>query len=305
MANRNKSNRISRRWASAVGLVLMLCYLLVMPSVLFPRLGINQYKEWLSPSIEPHSGILSVWHIVSFKPSTGSLGAWLKSRAKEYSKDLVGIYFEVETYTVSEAEERMASGREPDILSFANGTHSAQGLLTINGEYQYDISSGTYGGALIAVPYCASGNLLLYKSGLHGSTEEELLQRAGTVEDFKKGRADACIADARATGDMYRAWLDGSGEAFEAMPIKGENSLVQYLAITTSVEPELNRYAQGFIEYIGSSKVQSKLTSLGLIPMNKSAECKYETEWNAALADAFDMALIPNSFDRYYSGSAS
>ena len=134
-------------------------------------------------------------------------------------------------------------------------------------------------------------------------TYDEISAVQGTMDEFKRGKALSCIADARAVGDLYRAGLVGEQISFDAVPAKGANTLVQYVGVCKGIDDEKLPYAMGFITHIVSMTSQSKLCGLGLVPLNPQATKAYEMPWLIELAKQFDLREVPCCFD-YFGGDA-
>ena len=302
-----RTNGLDKRSiAAGILLALTLCYLLIIPGITTKLLGREDYGDWMQTKAEPRVCIINVWHIVGFKPYIGSLGSWLKTQADAYAKGLIGIHFEIASMTREEAEARLLRGLKPDVVSFMSGNEDPSRLLDLNGIVSTDselcVDSGYYGNKLLAIPYCASGTLLLFDPNkTAGASPEEIAAAAGTPEDFKKGKAPACICDARKAGDIYRAGLTGNASYYEAIPYENGPQLVQYAGVRNDIDDYKLKYALGFIAYITGEKAQSKLCGLGLMPVLPGADAEYEQDWLKALYLSFD----PYSLESCFSGQAS
>ena len=160
------------------------------------------------------------------------------------------------------------------------------------------VTSGVYDGHLYAVPYCASGSLLLYDpNAALGLSSEQLTASAGTADEFKKGKAISCVCDIRAAGDLYRAGLTGNAPYFEAEPHENaESTLVQYLGISRDIEGYKLKYALGLIGFLTTEKAQSKLCDIGLMPMLIGAHTSYDQPWLTELSSRFDPYSIEACF---------
>lgn len=290
---------------SAILLPIIIAYLVFMPRVLNEALGREYYREWLEPEREKFSGTITVWHIVGFKPYIGSLGSWVGRQASYIEKSHFGIYFEVMSMTEDEAMTMLGEGKRPDVFSVPLGWCSGEGMqeLAVPGE-KIDVSSGLDNGKLKAIPYAASGKLLLYDPVKLNPTLDGLEGlNPGTVEDFKTGKNSCCTADARAAGDLYRAALSGKAEPFDAVPYSDETSLVQYLCVNSEADPYKLPYIHALIERIVSAQAQESLCELGLMPMNLDVKLKYEQPFLNELFEGLrrNPAGIPNTFDFWYS----
>ena len=73
-----------KHWISKLVVSLMIvAYLFFMPEYLDEALEMQTYDEKFSTEEEAYTGILTVWHVVGFKPYSGSMGTTLASIAKD------------------------------------------------------------------------------------------------------------------------------------------------------------------------------------------------------------------------------
>lgn len=284
-------------------ILLLLVYLPKFTGAMLDR---DYYREWMEPKSEGYGGVITVWHVVSFKPYLGSLGSWLSELSRSVEKKHFGVYFEVDSITADEAAERMANGKFPDVLSFPSGWCSGGKLAVLTGEYDVDVSSGMDMAVLRAVPYCASCSVMLYypsKITASELTEDPGMAQDNSLEDFKKGKVSCCLADARAAGDLQRALVAGKAEYFEVLPIVDETDLVQYLGIGAACEPEKLPYINELFNQALSEKSQTRLCSIGLMPLNERVERKYEQTFLDEAYGLIDgsMNRFPNTFDKWHS----
>lgn len=274
---------VLNRIISTILFVFIAAYLIVSPKYFLERIGTEPYRDFFLPKIEPSSGVIKVWHIVSFKPYSGSLGNWLKNMTKKYSNKYVNVYFDVYSMTREDAEEQLARDERPDIISFALGACPKELLK------ECVIEDGS---RALAFPYCASGYLLVYDPNA-AVDKSELIDKAGSVNDFKKGATTSCVCDIRGAGDLFRAQLEGKCPYFTAEPIDAENDLVQYIALFKEIDEKKTSYAKGFIEYLLSESAQASIASLGLLPINKDVDAEFDREWIGMLWDSFDPSEVP------------
>ena len=86
----------AREWVPRlIATVLIAAYLLFMPAYLNDALKERTYDEKFSPTEEPYTGIISVWHIVGFKPYSGSMCTALAAIAKGIERRHHGVFFDV------------------------------------------------------------------------------------------------------------------------------------------------------------------------------------------------------------------
>ena len=267
----DKKRRNKRIAVSILLLVPQMLFLIFSPGLFKDKLNTDPYREWMQFKREPAVGVIKVWHIVGFKPYVGSLGKWLEDTANACSSGYIGIYFEVSSFTGEEAAEQLSRGVLPDVISFS-GDRPIELLQCIeNGSDVYKKTD---------IPYCASGTVLVYdpiKADSDGL--DELIKNAGTVDEFKKGKAVCSICDIRAAGDLARAQLLGKCPYFEVEPLRADARLVQRLGISAGIDPVKLPYAQKFIETALSPERQSALGRLGLIPANGETSVQYDENW--------------------------
>lgn len=145
--------------------VCVAVFLVCSPVYIFQALGENKYREWLEVKPEPYSGIITLWHIVGFKPYEGSAGSWLIKRTKKFEKKYNGVFIEVLSMTEEEAAQRLDRGEKPDMYSFALGWSYPERFVPLE-NFDYPFignlkSCGYANGSCYAVPFMLSGYLLL------------------------------------------------------------------------------------------------------------------------------------------------
>jgi len=150
--------------------VCITAYLIWMPPYIDRGLKADPYSQWVMPDEEGYTGILTVWHIVGFKPYTGSGGDWLKDCAKDFEKKHYGVYIEVLSMDVSECEARFLRGESADIYSFPLGWGYAEQFSPLVNRFSGFkgglLETGKQDGVLYAIPFMASGYTLLTNTRL-------------------------------------------------------------------------------------------------------------------------------------------
>lgn len=273
---------------SVILLLAMLLLLVFLPKYASSMLGGGSAADWLKPKEEAFGGVLHFWHVVRFKPHSGSMGAWLDKYARRIEKRHFGVYLQVESMLESEAKDRLNAGERPDIISFPAGSID---------ESMFDPISEGSDNALQgenAVALAASCELLLTRFGEADGTElSALIERAqsNSESEFRAGKADCCIADARFCAEMQRLVSAGKAELFDCIPFKKETELVQFIGIVNGTEKEKHPYLIELIELLSSEKAQKELVDMGLLPMNGEVEPDYEQSY---LADAYRLIINNN-----------
>lgn len=143
----------------------------LMPAYLNDALKERTYDEKFSPAEEPYTGIISVWHIVGFKPYSGSMSTALAAIAKGIERRHHGVFFDVIAMDEAEYTERLARGESPDLLSFPLGVCYPDQLSTFDELPVECISKdmaavGEWDGKIYALPYAMSAHALIVNTGL-------------------------------------------------------------------------------------------------------------------------------------------
>ncbi len=162
----------AREWVPRlIATVLIAAYLLFMPAYLNDALKERTYDEKFSPTEEPYTGIISVWHIVGFKPYSGSMCTALAAIAKGIERRHHGVFFDVIAMDETEYTERLARGESPDLLSFPLGVCypdqlSAFDELPVECISKDMAAVGEWDGKIYALPYAMSAHALIVNTGL-------------------------------------------------------------------------------------------------------------------------------------------
>ena len=144
--------------------VALIAFLVLSPPRLLQALGHDYYKEWLAGEREDWSGVITLWHVVGFKPAQGSVTAYIESIAAKYEREHKGIYIEVLGLSPEAVTERLSRGERPHLWSFPAGG------LDLNELKPLFISAPSFAGDLAplkteeemrALPFLYSGYFLL------------------------------------------------------------------------------------------------------------------------------------------------
>lgn len=157
------------RILGGLGALLVAAYLIFMPGYL-----LRQPRDWTlkkqQENQETFSGIITLWHIVDFKPYAGSLGTWLSDRAASFEKRHFGVFINVTAMTVEECAARMERGERADIYSFPMGWGYMErfaALPALETALKPALEgTGSQAGTAYGVPYAMSGYFLLVNSRL-------------------------------------------------------------------------------------------------------------------------------------------
>ena len=161
----------------AVLAALLVVFLVSAPPLLSRELARNPYREFLRGEEDTPGfrGILTVWHVVAFKPAQGSITTLLSGAGARYEAQHDGVYIEVTGMDAAAAGERIARGQRPDIWSVGYASLGDYTFLPItldNPALRGGLSPYKVAGEVHALPYLYSGYFfigniaLLQKLGL-------------------------------------------------------------------------------------------------------------------------------------------
>jgi len=312
--------------ASVIMTLIIAAFMALSPGyIISSRAPLTMQRE--PERAEGYQGIITVWHIAGFKPYRGSLGSWLADVAASLEKRHSGVYFEVDSITVEEYQARILRGEQPDVFSFPLGCANVEQLLELDTELpplRGNLQGvGRYDGRLYAVPYAASGYLLVHNQRLVqelgadcDSMEEALkggsVSAAGNAvtayiygisgevlseEDFLEEKAVSAFLDGRAAGDLELKVQNGKGFPFQASRFGNYSDLVQLIGVNSKIEGEKLPCIYELIEACLSVERQQSLCSIGLMPgAAEAAPHKAEDEALEILFAQLEEIAAPNSF---------
>jgi len=311
---------------SLIMTALISAFMIVSPRyIAMSRTPLTQHRE--NAVSEGYQGIITVWHIVGFKPYQGSLGTWMSNAAAQLEKHHRGVYLQVDSIDVEEYEARIARGEQPDVFSFPLGCMYAEQLCELELELPElkgnTKEAGYCEGRLYAVPYTASGYLLLHnqrlmqEQGKDAQGMTEMLKSGGASaagdpvqacifgvmgemlvqEDFIEERAVSAFVDVRAAGDLERKVQSGKGFPFEVLSCGNYTDLVQLIGANANIQPEKLPYVYELIELCLNTDEQQQLTEIGLMPLLAEKQTdKTDTEAINILFEELENIAAPNSF---------
>ena len=144
--------------------VVLIAFLALAPPRLMQALGHDYYEEWLAGTREDWSGVITLWHVVGFKPAQGSITAYIESIAAKYERAHKGIYIEVLGLTPEAVAERLSRGERPHLWSFPAGVLELQELKPLSTPapaFAGDLAPLKDKNDTLALPYLYSGYFLL------------------------------------------------------------------------------------------------------------------------------------------------
>ncbi len=273
------------RFISILLIPVIILFIIYLPRYADTELHRNRFTEWLSREEEAYSGSISIWHVVGFKPYIGSMGTFLKSRAKAVEKKHFGVYIDIEAITLEEAEKRMLDGEFPDAISFPAGFLGSESLRVFTSDeasdfdFLPDLSCGIQDSRLYALPYAASCEFIIYDPGKLDIADINTASVSGSMEEYKKNKVDCFIGDARTAGDLSRAAVAGKGRYFAAASVETETKLVQYLGIGKKCASVKIPYIIELFKSVFTEKAMTELCELGLFPFFAPEKYDYEQEY--------------------------
>lgn len=203
-----------KHWISKLVVSLMIvAYLFFMPEYLDEALEMQTYDEKFSAEEEAYTGILTVWHVVGFKPYSGSMGTTLASIAKDVERAHYGVFFDVIAMDEAEYMQRTERGEVPDIISFPIGLCYPEQLSPLAGISIETLSeercaAGQWNEIPYALPYAMSAHVLLINTAL-------FQERGATLPEGEKRDA---------------TWIEKAAETFLTAQEKGNRTQLPALS---------------------------------------------------------------------------
>lgn len=187
-------------------------------------MSIRAYKELFvretEPPVKQRTGIINVWHVVKYKPYSGSVSTIIGEAARKLEKKEYGVFYSVEGMTEEEYARRIERGEKPDVISFPAGLIDADGLSELDADNYAEISgellrAGSSEGKLYAIPYAQSPCVLIENN--------ELSKKIGITLDEGNVDAAAILAAVRADGSAIKqSILSGRAERWALIGAEGE-----------------------------------------------------------------------------------
>lgn len=188
-------------------------------------MSIQAYKELFVREIETpvkqRTGIINVWHVVKYKPYSGSVSTIMADAARKLEKKEYGVFYSVEGMTEEEYTRRIERGEKPDVVSFPAGLIDADGLSELDAGNYAEISgellrAGSSEGRLYAMPYAQSPCVLIENN--------ELSKKIGVSLD--EGSVDTATILAAVNGAdgsaIKQSILSGRAERWALIGAQGE-----------------------------------------------------------------------------------
>ena len=101
--------------------LLMIAFIVLSPSFIKDGIDKSVYTLRKEEKDSKYTGMLELWHIVSFKTPERSGTSLLSTRAGVFEKQNTYVYIDLYAMTAEEAKEKLNAGERPDIISFPLG----------------------------------------------------------------------------------------------------------------------------------------------------------------------------------------
>ena len=241
-----------------------------------------------------YKGIITMWQIDGFEGGSGSRKQFLLSQAREFEKQNEGVLVMVINHTFISAEQSLAQGVYPDIISYSNGINikNARPLTT-----KKVAGGGKVGEKVYATAWCRGGYVLIKNLDASDKADGSIIVSQGQYTQpllamhlegfefdnslvlspmdayvkFTSGKYEYMLGTQR---DVVR--LTNRGFNFSASPLTKFNDLYQYVSLT-STDKNKSVYASRFIDYLLSDKVQEKLNKINMLSPYKNVSFDIET----------------------------
>ena len=290
-------------------MVIVVCFLLVAPYVILPKIYSNR-NEW-QENAPINAKFLELWEIDTFEGGSSSRAKFLEKVSYQFQDITLSNYVLVRSVNLEQAKEMLQNGTRPDIISYGIGTgEMIEGICSscdVNLNVRADLLvGGIKNSKIYGVPWCFGGyclcsydeqdflndNLELLKE----QTDKEII---GTgyeynVPKLSLNKSDESLLD-KTTRTQYQAYdsfirqnefkiLLGTQRDFYRLNNKVKlgvidnikfkflnlyTDLIQYFSITT-LNNDLESIALDYIEFVLSANIQKTLTNIGMFSVNRS-----------------------------------
>lgn len=286
-------------------------FLIVAPFVLLPKIN-PDYR--LTP-IERDGVFLEMWEVDTFEGGTNARSKFLEKVAIQYQKEHRGVYVIVRNLSLEQCQIMLGQDKIPDIISFGTGAGNilcayTQKLEISSNIRQSLLNSGQIAGVQYALPWCMGGYVLCSQADkklTYGVGQEfnvapnlmcDNLKKYNTQYDaykaFCNNEFDVLVGTQR---DYYRLSNKLNLGVIDNCKFEFNNEysdLVQYVSITTQ-DDKYFVYAQSFLKFIVSDKIQMQLKDIGMFGVSDQRIYKNTTneEFEKSI---LSIKQIPNAF---------
>ncbi len=264
-------------------------------------------KKIVSES-ESYQGVLTLWQVDSFEGGVGSRKQFLLKVAREFEKIYNGVLVMVVNMTKDSVEENYKNGIYPDIISYGAGIN-VENMSVLKTDNVVD--GGMVGNKALATAWCRGGYALITNPNCKQTENSdkiivsqgeytcplvnfsldstinndfELLPPMDAYVKFVAGKNKYLVGTQR---DVNR--LERRGIEVIVQPLTEYNDLYQYVSICSTNQAK-RFYAEEFINYLTSEKVQEQLKNIGMFSPFYTVE--YENEHLTSMQSASGFATI-------------
>ncbi len=242
--------------------------------------------------------VITVWQIDMFEGGKGARKDSVSRLAKAYEKTQKSLYTSVIEQTVEGAEQKLASGIKPDLISFSAGLDGVESLakkLPMSDGFAGSVNGDTFAvawayGGYFLISKTESYNELFISSGLGYNSpcaaaylsgidieNATILPPEEAFSSFEKSENGALIGTQR---DLVRAERKNSKPVIK--PLGEYTDLVQYMAITA--DEENFEASLSFLKYF-LSESENETEKLNLLSPYK----KQKTSDNQVIARLLEL----------------
>lgn len=311
--------------------ILLILFLILSPAPIRRHLGVDEYRAYWDQPDPDWKGRIEIWHIASFRTYQGSVTNHLQARADAYCRWHAGVDIDVVGLTEEKYRDRLGRGLTPDAYSFQGGLVYAEQLspvplpqAALDSALRGNIRLACIKQDVYAMPYLMSGYLLASNrqlvADLTGEPIEapydELLQAAldagqlamppilaarcslaGTLaasDGFASGKLALAGLDARGMGEIKRGEKNVVSADFA--PLCNFSDQVFYIGASRSASPEQRQALSGFLAFLLTDDEQSRLCTIGAIPVSESAEAVFAEDMLTQLNETLKDPIVPDPF---------
>lgn len=186
------------------------CFLFIAPYFLIPQIYATR-NSWIY-NAPKDACFLELWEIDTFEGGSASRARFLEKTAFLYQQKTGSVYVIVRSINLTQAQNMIANGTTPDLISFGLGGGDLVAGLARNIEANVNVradllAGGRHEGQNLAVPWCMGGYLLCSKAQNQDFGVNALQTLADKSERGVIGTGCAYNVPAKALTDDYSQFL--------------------------------------------------------------------------------------------------
>ena len=285
----------------------ILGFIIVFSIIFSLFFGFKNIGKIDSEKTQKQKEIITGWQIDTFEGGIGSRRKFLLGVASEFEKNNKDYLVMINSYSETEANEKIKKGIFPDFISYSLGVNVCN-QKQLKTEY-YSVG-GLIGDTTYAVPWCRGGYVIISKKDLTNKTKFDKViisnstNNLSSVAFFEEGYSalkleffepklayqkfissgEVMLGTQR---DVIR--LENREEEYYFAPIKAFNDLYQYFSITSSDKDKINAVNQ-FLDLLLSEKIQNTLTKIKMF--SEVAFIEYDNEVLNSMQNLTDFETV-------------